>query len=220
MVCFALTEQIALEGSFSLIYWDPGRGPNPPRPSPCNSVILRYQVWHQLWAVSFVSCNCSPFLLAPRTSRCFDKRKKEKKEKKPNLNGFQLFSCLFLPGLMLLEWGGCRVNLLYSAFWVDSFPFSPAMRKLSGAQVCSLFSGTEMEQCSALASAVAVPDIAVPLLSAYVSCSREHHCWWLTFHPRHSFLLEYRRGKSRKGRTGRCAFWGQTHGLTTTTSVL
>lgn len=99
-VCFVLTEQMALKGSFSLISWDQGRGPNP-LPSPLQLTNSKVPSWHQLWAVSFVSCNPSSFLPPPMPNRSFGKGKKEK-----NLTGFQLFFCLFLPDLMLLEWGG------------------------------------------------------------------------------------------------------------------
>lgn len=89
-----------------------GERPQYPR---LNSVILRYQIGTS--SEQSLLCHATlPFSsLPPWSIRALAKERGRGVGKKM-LTGFQLFSCLFLPGLMLLEWGPlCWLNLLCSA---------------------------------------------------------------------------------------------------------
>lgn len=215
MVCFALSKQMALKGSFSLIYWELGRGPNPlPPPPQCS--ILRYQVG--ISSEQYLLCHATLSLstLPTMPNRSFGKRKK-----KPD----------WVPALLLpfsprsqvtsVRRLSCWLNLLCSAFWADSFPFFSCHEKAFPGLKCvpsplpwrcnraPAQASHRHIGCQALDLRVAGPGTTVPLLSAEVPCSRgnaDFGCW--PFIPRHSFLLKLGRRKCRKGRAERCAFCG------------
>lgn len=145
MVCFALTKQMALKRSFSLVYWELGRGPNP-LPPPLQLSILRYQVG--ISSEQYLLCRATLSLstLPTMPNRSFGKRKK--KTWLPSSSSLAFFSQVsgyfneetllsteppvfsFLSGqlpFLLLPW--------------ESFP---------GAQACPLSPGMAVQPCSSL----------------------------------------------------------------------
>lgn len=102
------------------------------RPQPCRLLQLtnsKAPSWHRLWAVSFVSCNPSPFLPPSMPNRSFGKRKKT------SLSGFQLLWFFFFsPPSQVSSYLNellCLLNLLCLALQAEGFPFFSCREKTS-----------------------------------------------------------------------------------------